>query len=204
MSERIRLFGAEPMPLTPEVSYALVQWLLGKTPSCPVPGFAPEWTVLQCCDTFVWGLRAGEQWVWASEAEHAIRAPGVETLLEARIFGPEVEALVCRVGNEWKGRLLRDADGGEEEAELKPLDRSAPFLPSIHHEADEVAPGRKQPNRAKKVEPLGATGFVRRTLPDGRVTVTPAGKAVLLRDYLAEADDTGIVRIAATRFVKVE
>jgi hypothetical protein len=39
-------------------------------------------------------------------------------------------------------------------------------------------------------------------LGNGRTTVTPPGRGVALREYLSE--DGGVLRIAATRFVRIE
>lgn len=178
------LHGAALTPLDGNVSKELVAWLLDGQGECPLPDFSPQWAVLQCSDALVWGVWRDGRWVWASEADPVgIRKPTAATLLEARIFGPEAEALVWRSGGGWAGRRL--ADDPAVAAALKPICRSLRF------DGDESD---------KSTLPHG---FVAHVTTGGRVVVAP-GRELKTREYLADVDNTGLLRIAATRFVEVK
>jgi hypothetical protein len=194
------LHGARLVPLTADMAAALVEWMLALRGASPLQGIDAKWAVLQCADTLVWAIRQGDAWMLANKAGSGVRAPRAEVLSELRLFGPESEALVWRVDDEFAGRLLGDESVADEL--LKPVDRELAFEPPVNAAKEESAPGQWRENRANICEPL-EHGFVRRELPNGRVTVTPAGEGILVRDYLADADASGILRVAATRFVKV-
>jgi hypothetical protein len=154
-----------------------------------VSGYNLCFAVLQCTDTFVWGIPAsGENeigWVWSSDADSALRPPCLENLLEARVFGPDAEVLVWRGDSgsmDFVGRLATDGDISEDKL-LAPLDRMAAFTGHCH-----TIPG---------------LAFQRWTTDGGKVTVTPLGSHLRIREYLCTCDNTGVVRIAMTRFLEI-
>ncbi|MEW6754542.1 MAG: hypothetical protein AB1505_26700 [Candidatus Latescibacterota bacterium] len=200
MSNGTTLHGAALTPLAPETATAVADWVLRRRQECPLPDGGAMWAVLQCTDSLVWAIRATDRWLLASDYCTALRAPARETLVEARVFGPEAEVLVWRDGDEWLGRVLEDAPVHEEA--LTAMDRQLVFEPPVNAAKEEGPPGQWRPNPANICRPL-EQGFVWRELPNGRRTVTPAGEGVLVRDYLADADHTGILRVAASRFVQV-
>ncbi|GEM_PF-3518159 len=195
----IQAFDAHPEVLA---------WLWGgaKPTSETVPDTF-DYGVLQCTDSFVWGICTDGVWRWSSSVEpHTPQSPGViapqtHTLLEARLFGTEAELLLWRSGNfadeTFCGRILRDASADETVA---PLTAWTAFSPPT----DQPKHPRKEKQRlAAYVETL-ADGFVRRTQTNGCITVTPAGSYIRLKHYLEEDTTTGVLRIAATRFVSIE
>jgi hypothetical protein len=198
------LFGAELKALDADEAMRLIGWLRGEEGADSPLDFEPEHAVLQCALSLVWAVREGAGWRLASHYWDEKRFPmapsEVNRLHEARVFGPEAEALIWRDGDGFRGRVLRDGAVAPDDPRA-PLDRIAPFLPSEHHPREENAFGREEPNRDKTVTEF-APGFVVRQLGNGRTTVTPPGRGVALREYLSE--DGGALRIAATRFVWVE
>lgn len=180
---------------------AFVSWLLENKP-CPggTDAAAYKYAVCQCFDTFVWGMRIGETWVWADKTtvdEKDLRSPLVRTLLEARVFGPTEETLVWRDEKPgsaaFHGRVVKNANGGAY------LQRRAAFQPACDNDAPPTGVVERGSVRATQ-----HPDFVRRELGNGRITVTPKGSGVLVYEYLQEQKDTGAVRIFLTRFVDIE
>jgi hypothetical protein len=188
----MRLHGATLTPLNDDMAKRLVAWVLDRKGDCPLASFSPQWAVLQCDGTLVWGIRHSSDWRWAHEVDKGIRyPPSLGTLREARIFGRDAEALVWRAGGRLAGRLLADDPAVSEE--LKPIERKLVF------EGDEEDEGTL------------AHGFIKHVTGGGRIVVAP-GRKLVTREYLADvedpyvadANDTGLLRIAATRFVEVK
>ena len=160
-----------------------------------------DYAMLQCTDSFVWGVCKAGVWQWGSEpVDPDVRAPSRQTLLEARVFGKDGELLLWRNGdfdaNTFAGRLLTDTTAN---AETPTLTTYLEFAPARKHQRDRRT---GKPTRGMMVERLNDE-FMRRELPNGCITVTPHGERVELRHYLGENPQTGVLRIAATRFVAI-
>lgn len=173
----------------PDVAPLLRALLAGEPLAAELPdglsGDSLHYAVLQCTDTFVWGVPDGAGWLWSNDADPALRPPRLETLLEARLFGPDAEILAWRdasTSREFAARLAVDAEVPEDVV-LAPLDREAAF--------------------AGTPKDLPGTPFRRWTTGGGKVTVAPAGSRLRVREYLGACPDTGVLRIAMTRFLEV-
>jgi hypothetical protein len=203
-----------------------LNWLLTPDSACPESlqqNF--RYAVLQCTDSLVWGVFEAGTWHWASEADvdrpasadgtpaqTGVREPSLKTLLEARVFGQGAtvpEVLIWRTDFDtvqFAGRLLGDAaEPLAADSLYRPLSREAAFLPT-GPDTDKPSRANRQrpdPNAAKLFVELDGGRFAHRTTLDGRITVTPPGRAIALLDYLEEDEATGILRIALTRFVGV-
>jgi hypothetical protein len=199
MSEQ--MFGAELTSLDEQAAGCLAGWLLGEMAEPPLSGLQPQWAVLQCVLSLVWAAFEEGTWHLASSYDPAVQKPTRENLREARVFGEEGEVLLWRIHSGFRGRVLRDGPVIGEDALRWPLCRKALFQPYKCHPKEEDAFGNTNPNTEKMVKPIDGTPFVTRTLSNGRVTVTPTGEYVRLKEYLSE--DGGILRIAVTRFVEV-
>ena len=187
---------------------AVLAWLWGETTTAPESLAYPfAYAVLQCTDSLVWGIFADGRWHWSSSVEPQTAqkpgaiAPTTRTLLEARLFGKDAELLLWRTADfdaeTFHGRILSDGKWTEG---VKPLDVEMSFSPA---EDQPKHPRTKKIIKGATVKPLGE-GFVRRTQTNGCITVTPKNSWVQLRHYLAEDSTTGVLRIAATRFVSLE
>lgn len=190
------LQGAKIDVVTADQADASLNWLLSDA-SFPVdilPNVCWQelrWAVLQATDALVWGVFEDDAWRWATEqADPDSTAPCRDTLLEVRVFGPEAELLIWRTEDAFAGRIL-----GEDEAPagLAPLERRARFLPVPDPSGRLIGSIRRTHDPA----------FVRRESGDGRTTVTPTGMGIHLRHYVEQDVETGVLRIAATRFVAV-
>lgn len=214
-----RIKAARIVPLREEEINGFLSWLLNADSERPATlNESFQYAVLQCTDSLVWGVFEANVWHWASEADrdtrtHAgVRPPSRKTLLEARVFGQGAkvpEVLIWRMDYDterFAGRLLGDLDKPlPEDSPYRPLTREASFLPPEHHakKPSSANPQHLVADTAKTVVNLGDGRFVQRTMPDGRITVTPPGRAVTLLDYPEEDEVTGILRVAATRFVNI-
>jgi hypothetical protein len=164
-----------------------IAWML--TPSSPLPSGLPQrkyHAVLQCSDSLVWGIGDENGWQWASDADKAIRAPCCKNLLEARIFREDMEILIWRdepfSSAQFRGRIAQESACSDE---YRPLERFYCFA-----------------GKEKSASSLPST-FVKREEPGGNTTVTPEGAGVSIRAYLQPDADTGLLRVALTRFVSI-
>ncbi len=191
-----QLEGAVLLPITPLEASEAVDWLLAASPR---PQSVPEelqWAVVQAADAFVWGVRTDEAWRWATQhADREARPLRREALLEVRAFFSGAELLLWRTGAAFAGRILCDVSGeapggSPSPTALSPLDRRCFFLPVPNE--DGALSGR--------VLTTPDPGFLRREEGNGRTTVTPLGTGILFRNYLEQCQETGMLRVAATRF----
>ncbi len=181
MTNKSKLHGAELSPITSDTAEKLFAWLINKG-SAPIDSFNPKWAVIQCADTFIWGIYDSDGWKLASDIDPDIRPPKAKTFIEARIFNENEEALLWQDSKGFHGRSLKNKECANG---VSPLDREAAFDENKDHTTREELSG----------------GFIKRINPGGRILVTPQGKALCIKEYLAE-DECGILRIAATRFCK--
>ncbi|MGO8670460.1 MAG: hypothetical protein ACLQVD_03720 [Capsulimonadaceae bacterium] len=184
--------GARITRIVDAASY--ISWLLDNGPR-PESADRYRFAIVQCTDTLAWGLRtANGRWTWGHEHDKGrTRRPSPETLIEARCFGPEAEALLWRGTGGMSGRVLEDEP--VEDAEHEPLERTASFVPENSHDPDD---------KGARVDAIPGSPFVLRTTGSGRRGITPRGVRLRLREYVSEDPTTGKLRIAATRFVEVE
>jgi hypothetical protein len=219
-----RIKAAEITLLDEAEITGFLNWLLTPDTACPESlQQSFRYAVLQCTDSLVWGVFEADAWHWASDADVdrpasadgapaqvGVRKPSLKTLLEARVFGQDAtvpEVLIWRTDFDtvqFAGRLLGDTvEPLAADSPYRPLPREAAFLPTEldTHRPSRANRQRPDPNTAKLFVELDGGRFARRTTLDGRITVTPPGWAVALRDYPEEDEATGILRIALTRFV---
>lgn len=176
-----------PISATEAEQWAL--WILAAGDPPPEPGDLTT-AVAQCADTFAWAARKHECWFWASDPAIGadVRPPSRESLLELRAFGPNREILLWtdRPGGTLRGRTIADVPATR--PEHAPIDRRMRF-----------------DQRESGPETLGpGAPFVLRRSTGGRITVTPPGDVLVMRNYLAESPHTGLLRIAASRFVEFQ
>ncbi|WP_395095192.1 CRISPR-associated protein Csx19 [Armatimonas sp.] len=174
---------------------AYLDWLLGG----PKPEGASDslvWAVLQATDTLVWAIREGDTWQRADQVpnsevrDYGVRVPHAERVFEARLFGPEVQLLLWRNEEGELNHATLKADEGD-------LKRTLLFT----HEVDRRE--AKENNRSwTPPEPCSAR-FLWYSDRAGRVTVVPKGYGLEIAQHLEEDPETGLVRIVATRFVKI-
>jgi hypothetical protein len=163
---------------------AVAKWLLDAGPAPAGVDASWQCALVQCTDTLVWGVLRAGHWRFSSDADRELRRPRLDRLLEARVFGRGSEALLWRTEGRLSGRLL--ADGAGQEPAVQPRDRRFWF------DCEDRGP-----------TDLGDPDFVAYRTPAGRRVVGPCGSGILVRDHFVESVETGLVRLAATRFVEV-
>lgn len=202
------LEGAQISSLSPAECEVVLSSFFGEDVDTTFPEFEQvlnafrraRWGIVQCTDTFVWGIRKGEKWRWGwqteagGENEPAVRAASMRMLLEARLFSPEEDILIWRDGafgdTRFRGRILSG------EAAIKDELYFTGRVPRTPEQA------RKEWKRQDKIVRLD-DDFCWRMEPGGNITVTPHGEGVVVQHYLAQHRQTGAVRIAGTRFVDI-
>lgn len=192
-ADALPIEGVALEPLDNSACAACVNWLL--TPGSTRPSGLPDGVyhaALQCSDSLVWGIGDDNGWQWASDAYREksvrpIRSPRRENLLEARVFRDELEILLWRdepfTPAQFRGRIARDSVS----AGHKRLERFYQF-----HKADEYKRRELSPD------------FVEWSEGGGNTTVMPQGAGINVRAYLQPDADTGLLRVALTRFVSIQ
>ena len=159
------------------------QWLtaLWKDGTCSDYAFAE----VQCYNTLVWGIAMEEGWKWThNHLEFGLKPPAVESLWEARFFGPKRELLFWRGAKGLQARLAV-ATAKEVDEERLPISSVAKFL--------------GEPSAAGK-NPL----FAERITGGGNRVFVPQGCGIALMQHLSECPETGALRIALTRYTGIQ
>lgn len=200
--------GCEIQQLEPNDIEAYVAWLLCE-PDAVVPDSASglKWALAHCDDGVTWGRRTGPDspgWCFGSqfflEACPAIRR---ERLQELRIFGKDAEVLIWRAGVGLRGRVLRESD-----PRVDRNDPSNPLRPS-----DECRIIRGDPPDRDETHIISKSGFSQITDRAGAEQVIPIEVSaqqlrkrsvrLCVTHYYEHDDESGSVRIAATRLVNL-
>lgn len=197
------LAGCELSVLDPTACDEYLAWLLGREYAAPPEGaLALHWALAHCDDGVTWGRYDRGTGVWRLGSEVA---PGIsppireESLQELRLFGETGEVLIWRGEDGLAGRELRDGvvarETGETPDPLRPSDEARVLggntvRSRLPHDFTHVADGAG----AEQILPLSVT------------TEQLQGKEVRLvvRHYYEEDEETGTVRVTATRLVKLE
>lgn len=159
-------------------------WLLngGVAPQSASPSW--RYAFVECYDTLAWGVLGSEGWRFSSDACRDVRRPRLDTMLEARIFDPKSEALMWRNGERIVGRILSEVE--VKDADLEPATRCLRFA-----------------CRDDGPTELGDADFVEYRTTSGRSVIAPRGSGLRVCDHFLQDAVTGLVRVAATRFVEV-
>lgn len=208
----VALHGAAITAVEPSEAARWIEWVLGTAPM-PQADASPEklcWALAHCLDGVTWGRRDGRDaaspWQLGSSVFPDLCPPlSADNLLELRLFGRHGELLLWRDDQEhqpaFRGRWLIDV------ADKSHHDENDPCRP---HREDRVLLGNQY------LETRG--GFTRVGDGTGREQAVPlecqeadfdAGdqRRMPLRlsvcHYFETDDETGAVRVAATRLVHV-
>lgn len=192
----MNLFGCELMPLAPSEVEAALE-VIGQRAPAPVAWRDLEWLLGFCHDGVVWGCREGDTWHLSGDVFPEVSpTPSRGSLLELRLFGQARELLMWRHGAEFRGRWLETrglAPGAP--AELKPLP-----------ETYVVRGNRLQATRggfSRVCDETGARHAVPWVCEDAGFAGGEWPLRLKVEHYLAQDEDTGAVRIAASRLVEL-
>jgi CRISPR-associated protein (TIGR03984 family) len=174
----------------------LLAWVVGNREAPTTDGV--ELLLAYCYDGVTWGRLDRDTGRWQLACvpfpDYA-QKPREEKLLELRLFGPEFEILIWRQGRSFTGRTLRDHQCAQEY--LRPIDESRILL------ADRLLEGPKG-GFSRVGSPIGAEQVVPVDVSEDVFQKSPWPLRLHARHYLESDDETGAVRIAATRLVKLE
>lgn len=177
------LFGATLQPLNSKQCNSWLDWLTSKGPQ-PEETHDVKWALAHCCSGVTWGFLENGGWRLGSEMDSQLCPfPTSNTVQEVRLFGAFAEVLIWKMEQELRGRILCEQAEGVEN-ELQPL-REARILRGTPENSQENA-FRRYTDRG------GAQQLVPSTFP---------GNNFYVRHYLQENNQTGAVRIAASRLL---
>lgn len=196
------LAGCERSPLDDATCQQYLAWLLGEA-SIPVSEGAAglKWALAHCDDGVTWGRfdTATKVWRLGNQVVPEISPPiRQRSLQELRLFGDAGEVLIWRTDEGLSGRFLKDSnaasDSGGRSDPLRPSDDSRILRgTSVIASCEDAFTHVRDQAGAEQVLPLVVTTEqLRRGLA-----------RLVLRHYYAADAETGTVRIAATRLVRL-
>ena len=182
---------------------ALLSWVKGEG-SYSSEAVNTCWLLAHCDDGVVWGKRGTNQRQWElSSTPFPDVSPllSEENLQQLRVFGPQQEVLIWRAEDGFTGRVLADTEEVfQEDNPLRPKDESH-ILVGDRRLAEPVG----------EFSLVGDGRGVRHAIPlkceekefeKGEGTLWPLRLTV--KHYMSQDEETGVVRIAASRLVEVK
>ncbi len=159
------------------------------------------WLLAYCDDGVVWGRYDTTQKKWKLSSEpfpHISPNLREDNLQQLRLFGADMEVLIWRAENNFQGRILQDAKDPDEK-ELHPLKEKRILVGDrILADPDDDFTLVGDAGGSHHAVPIccKAEDFVKSGHP-----CWPLRLAV--KHYLTQDQDTGVVRVTASRLVKV-
>jgi CRISPR-associated protein (TIGR03984 family) len=190
------LAGCLIEPLDDSACRPTLAWITGSREVQITDGV--ELLLAHCYDGVTWGRLDHETSEWRLACiAFAARAPMPveQNLLELRLFGKALEILIWREERGFRGRRLSDQAYSEEH--LRPMDESRILL------GDRLLEPPKG-GFSRVGSPTGAEQVVPVEIFDEVFQKSPWPLRLDVRHYLEADDETGAVRIAATRLVGLE
>ncbi|WP_129675900.1 CRISPR-associated protein Csx19 [Candidatus Chloroploca sp. Khr17] len=196
----VQLFGCDLLPLDAVACEQYLAWLIGEAGTAePNALGSARWLLAHSLDGITWGRyeRTTQTWLLGHTIAPEISPPlQRQMLLELRIFGAAGEVLIWRTDDGLRGRVLReDGEAYQRDNPLRPADEERIVLGrhilETHHTAGftHVRDGTAK----EQVLPLVVS---EQDLRSGKVRL-------VIRNYYEADATTGVVRIAATRLVKL-
>jgi CRISPR-associated protein (TIGR03984 family) len=185
--------GCEIEQLDAQRCKAWIDHVLGEGPQ-PLPIQSPAWVLLHCDDGVTWGRLDGARWRLGSEVfpDLCPRLSDI-SIQELRVFCREFEVLVWRKQDGYRGRVLRDVERSSLSGPVAPDEEKRPLL------GDRVIEHRDGFTRVG--DGTGAEQVLPLRLPERPMSTRPL---LVLRHYFGRDEQTGCVRVAASRLVEVK
>ncbi len=172
---------------------AWLDYVLGRV-AAPMALGHSAWLICHCDDGVTWGRLDAGAWRLGSKVFPDLCPELAEVAIqELRIFSPIAEVLIWRTDNGLRGRILRDTGAPPEDPACSPHDEERLLF------ADQVGEYKDGFTR------VGSRSGAEQALPL-RVTKGPAASwpRLRVRHYFERDDESGCVRVAATRLVEVK
>lgn len=196
------LAGCDLTPLDSPTCERYVSWLLGEENAAATDGATGlVWALAHCDDGVTWGRydTGAKAWRFGNHVAPEVSPPiRSETLQELRLFGEGGEVLIWRTDAGLQGRVLREADPATDRSDeanpLRPSDesrilRGALVVAECDHGFTHIGDGAG----AEQVLPLAAN----------KEQLRAAQVRLDVRHYYEVDAETGAIRIAATRLVRL-
>ncbi len=196
-----KLFGGSLEPLNGDECRACLHWITGQSETVPASCSDIQYALFHGDDGVAWGRRNKDGGGWQRGSDHFPEvSPEIreKTLQELRLFGGSGEIMIWRTEKGLRGRKLFDE---KKDADLpdagKPLDEFR-ILRGEHF----------RENRADFTH-IATPGGAEQAVP---VKLRQADEAILkeyklrlqVRHYFEADENTGAVRVAATRLVDIK
>jgi len=163
-----------------------------QAPERPALG-KPAWVLCHCDDGVTWGVQRNGNWQLSSTVfPDFYPRPSHVNLQELRIFSREVETLIWRGTKGLRGRTLCDSPVPAVSEACAP------------HDEEHILLGGRIERHKDGFTCVGNGTGARQALPlqvDGEYSL-PRPR-IRIRHYFTQAEDTGCVRIVATRLVEL-
>ncbi|HOL96641.1 MAG TPA: CRISPR-associated protein Csx19 [bacterium] len=203
----IRFAGCRIEPLNSEACHAVLEWVAGKAEPAH-EGDKFKWMLAHCHDGVTWGRWDGSSRSWVlSSKPFPDLCPHITTsnLLEIRLFGPEKETLIWRTGKGFSGRCLIEEPSGRCLIDEPLQDKDLPCRPD---DETRILLGERLLDGPKDgFTRVGTAGGAQQAVPwectESDFTNKRWPLRLKVRHYFEHVKDTGAVREAASRLVKV-
>jgi len=190
-----RLHGAQlDPPLSHTACGKLLDAIVARDPSADAPG---PWLLAHTDHGVIWGHRPGGTGAWrfAGDAFPGDTSPlDPATVQQVRVFGPDTEVLLWRAGGRLHGRRLADGSG------IDPAGPAQPYREPRVLLADRVLGGPRD-GFTLVGDAAGSRQVVPLACDPGWFNQGRWPLRLILRHYLEADEDTGMLRVAATRLV---
>ena len=178
----------------------LLAWVRGEGEAVPEAA-GTCWLLAHCDDGVVWGRYDTTQGNWKlSSGPFPCISPELkeDNLQQLRLFGEDMEVLIWRTENNFQGRILQDAKDPDEK-ELHPLKEKRILVGDrILDEPDDNFTLVGDAGGSRHAVPIccKAEDFEKRGRPHWPLRLA-------VKHYLTQDQDTGVVRVTASRLVEV-
>lgn len=202
MSEPI---GCSIEPLDDHACHLLIRELLGNAPVAV--SASHSWVLAHCDDGVVWGLRSKDGWALSSGSfKELVAAITHSNVQQLRLFGSSSEILIWRSGANgadgvYRGRILRDVAFDTERA---------PFEESVVLVGDRLLHPQTSLEERNRENPFSLVGdatgschAVPLSCEERHFRENRWPLRLDIKHYLEEDKDTGALRIAASRLVRL-
>ena len=191
-----RLFGCVLNSFA--VGEGLIDWVTGHRERAVAEAAGTCWLLAHCDDGVVWGRYENDRWHLSSTPFPNI-SPAMErqNVQQLRVFGENHEVLIWRTEHGFRGRVLRDSDDSDVNRDLQPKQESQILV------GDRLLDGP-----CAGFSLVGDAAGTRHAVPlhCQESYFDPPSRWPLrlsVTHYLTQDDDSGTVRVGASRLVDV-